>query len=603
VEWRKADFAAVLTAVKSHLYLPSAFPLPTRRSEDYSTVADWAGAGCWGRSLSQNWVRLNATSTISWSTIWSVYPEDSYFGNGLMYAFEPWSGHYEVNDAIWTSAHHTQFMSVGWLLLSGGSRGTLPGGGSYITAVSPDKTGFTLVLETLQGNCLRCSGGATTAQTLTFALTNGLPGPGSVLKAWSTQQGASFVQEPDVTVAADGTITVSVAADGMLTVSTVATASHGAFPSVPIPASAPFPLPYADSFDESANLYDALPRYFADQGGSFAVRGGVVQQVVGADPGPNGWGGNRDPYTLIGDKVADIEVSIDVAFNAGSPDRGLGAAPEPAAPAPAPASAALPGNALAAVTACNASSPMQQWDLGVISAGYLSLAGDSGGVCLDNPGCGGASTQIDFWPCVTSGGACNDDGLRWAFGADGLLTTPSAPGTCARLDADGGVRLAAAPCAATDAGASWAYNKATKLVQALNPPGGGGALCLEATPAPPPPPAPPAPDGVAYALLQIRVPTYTGRNEGFSLVARATGEWRVLVGESVLANGSLPAPFNSSAWHTLLLSAKGSAIAAAVDGATVLQTQSALNAAAGQVAIGSGYHYASFDNFRMAAAT
>lgn len=41
-------------------------------SEDYSTVADWAGAGCWGRSLSQNWVLLNSTATISWSTIWFV---------------------------------------------------------------------------------------------------------------------------------------------------------------------------------------------------------------------------------------------------------------------------------------------------------------------------------------------------------------------------------------------------------------------------------------------------------------------------------------------------------------------------------------------------
>lgn len=46
-------------------------------SEDFSTVNDWAGAGCWGRSLNQNFVLLNATSTISWSTIWAVYPQVS----------------------------------------------------------------------------------------------------------------------------------------------------------------------------------------------------------------------------------------------------------------------------------------------------------------------------------------------------------------------------------------------------------------------------------------------------------------------------------------------------------------------------------------------
>ena len=94
---------------------------------------------------------LNLTSTIAWSTIWSVYPQDVYFGNGLMYAMSLWSGHYDVNPSIWTSAHHCRFMSIGWHLLHGGS--------SYVPATSPDKSEFTLVLETLQGNCLRCQGG------------------------------------------------------------------------------------------------------------------------------------------------------------------------------------------------------------------------------------------------------------------------------------------------------------------------------------------------------------------------------------------------------------------------------------------------------------
>ena len=38
-------------------------------NEDFSTVADWAGAGCWGRTLNQNWVLLNATSTIGRSPL------------------------------------------------------------------------------------------------------------------------------------------------------------------------------------------------------------------------------------------------------------------------------------------------------------------------------------------------------------------------------------------------------------------------------------------------------------------------------------------------------------------------------------------------------
>jgi hypothetical protein len=44
----------------------------------------------------------------AWSTIWSVYPTWPYFGNGLMYAFSPWSGHYTGIRA--PTSHHRQFI-------------------------------------------------------------------------------------------------------------------------------------------------------------------------------------------------------------------------------------------------------------------------------------------------------------------------------------------------------------------------------------------------------------------------------------------------------------------------------------------------------------
>ena len=151
----------------------------------------------------------------------------------------PWSGHYEVNPSIWTSAHHCQFMSIGWHLLQGGSSGLLPGGGSYVAARSPNGSAFTLVVETLQGNCLRCHGGSTAAQDLVFSLAGGLPGPGAVLQVWQTTQDAPFVRLADAAVAGDGTLSLHIPADAMVTVSTIATAGHGVPSAPPLTAKDP----------------------------------------------------------------------------------------------------------------------------------------------------------------------------------------------------------------------------------------------------------------------------------------------------------------------------------------------------------------------------
>ena len=284
-------------------------------SEDYSTVGDWAGAACWGRTLNVNYVTMNMTASIAWSLLWSVYPGQICDGQGLMFAFEPWSGHYTASGPLWTTAHTTQFTQPGWTYLSvGGGAGKLPGGGSYVTLVPPSgaPAGMTLVVESLQGKCLRAPGVATVDQNLTFALEGGLPGPGTTLQVWRTTAAAFFVRLSDVQVAADGTLSIFQPADSITTVSTVTTAAHGATHAVPSPAA--FPLPYADDFSGYAD--DAIARYFADMGGSWAVRGGRLVQTVPADPGPNSWAiPSADPFTYLGDAAwTDVLVTGNVKF-------------------------------------------------------------------------------------------------------------------------------------------------------------------------------------------------------------------------------------------------------------------------------------------------
>lgn len=469
-------------------------------------------------------------------------------------------------------------MNIGWHLLQGSSSGMLPGGGSYVSATSPDKSDFTLVLETLQGNCLRCSGGPTSSQNVTFALTNGLPLPGATLRVWQTTEDAPFVRLTDAVVAADGTLTVFIPADAMVTVSTITTAAHGVA-ATPIPADAPFPLPYSDDFSGYAE--DHLPRYFADQAGSFAVRGGALTQVVPADPGPNAWSKNREPYTLLGAaNWTDVTATVSVTFS-----------DAPAGGAPSSALQTRTGEP-ASVAPCSAAST--QWVFDAVAPGYLSTVAPTPLTCLNVPGCD-PSMALIYYTCVTTDCECgcpSFTNLQFHLGPNGALTTPTDSGSCVTLLSTGAVVLK--PCAA-GVGQVWTH-ESTGALSVVTP--SGSVACLAAPPPPPPP--------TVWAGVTIRAPPYPNNGprtyDGYTLRLTSTnsgsGLWQVLSELAVLANGTMPAPFNSSAPHTLVISAKAAAVTAAVDGATVW-TGSDATYAMGQVALGSGYNSATFDDFSV----
>jgi hypothetical protein len=106
---------------------------------------------------------------MAWNAIQS-YPSVGngivYNGHGMMWAEVPWSGHYYVNSPIFVSAHYTQATAPGWEFLPVGSgSGMLPGGGSYVSLVSPDscntKNGsqtveLTLVVQTMSYDLSKC---------------------------------------------------------------------------------------------------------------------------------------------------------------------------------------------------------------------------------------------------------------------------------------------------------------------------------------------------------------------------------------------------------------------------------------------------------------
>lgn len=596
-----ATFAAAVYALGEHYPCKRSCPeladpdvdIKFWSSEDQSTVADWAGAGCWGRSLLQNYVLLNATATISWSTIWSVYPAFSYFGNGLMYAYEPWSGNYTVNPTIWTSAQWTQFIAVGDTLLAApeGS-GMLPLGGSYVSSVSSSSSSqtaaaaaktFTLVLESLEGECLRCKVGPVPPQDLTFTFTpgGGVPGAGTMLYVWLSNEAAQFVFINTIVIAPDNTINFHLPSDSMVTISTsTGSAAHGTTP--PAPPSTPFPLPYSDDFND-AN-YDSLPRYFTDQAGVLAVRHGLAQQVVPADPGPNGWVRNGAPVSMVGDaNWTDVIASLHVSFDSATADRGDNAPPLPSPPTST-------ADTLAAhVTPCVPSLPKNQaWDFGLAAADYLSSRFQPFAYCLNANGC---ATDLVYYQCITSGGTCggvnNYDNLKFQLNAETGKLISAMDGQCVTVASDNTLSLL--PCTtttttttSTTASTVWNYTASTGQLSTIV--SQQQQVCLTVDVSPP------------YARLCIRS-TGNFQTGGYCLTLDTDGMWTVAAASQQLASGYLSPPgFNSTNGVQLSVAAKGTNITVSID-SNVIWSGIDSTQKKGMVSIGSGYHRAAWDNF------
>ena len=507
-------------------------------------------------------------------------------------------------------AHTTQFAQPGWRYLAvgaAGGAGPLPGGGTYVTLVAPGgpAAGATIIVESLQGKCLRADGVATIDQNVSFLLKNGLPGPGARLAHWRTTRDAFFVQQPDAVVGADGTVSLFLPADAIATLSTERSAARGE-PSA-VPPSQPFPLPYEDLFDGYAPGRDATARLFADVGGSWAVRDGALAQTVGEAPNANQWDiPTGDPFTYLGDASwADVAAVATVAFSA-------------AAPATNDAARLGYDERALALLPCNTSDGDQLWQRDVVSPSFLALPSPrsvpSGApICLDVVACG---TAVDAFTCETDPGGCdpNEANLKWELrpiaGQPGQALVASLLGAgdgCLTLSAEAGA-LSVAPCGAAPAGAQQAWATALASGSAAAPAAAATlALASDLTRclglrAPPP---------AVYARICARLPpqAWVGAGavpQGYCLDAGIDGRWRLQAGPSrgVVAEGALPAGYNASAPHAFSLHVIGANVSFAVDGAALgAWVDAQAQWASGYVGLGSGYHAAVVSSFRVEGAS
>lgn len=445
----------------------------------------------------------------------------------------------------------------------------LVSGGSFVTLVQPGGKNVTVVLEKLEGRCLRCAGQTTTTETVSIKLSPALAAIATKLQVWLTNETIQFVRLADVHPV-NGVIDVTVPKDSIVTVSTWFTGQSKA--TVTIPKDEPFPSSLTEDFQSYP--IDGLAKYFADNGGSFQVAADphdptnmVYKQWVRAENGVNRWGRNVPPVSLLGNTTwASATATVSVKFDSSTP---------PPAPTPAPTP----------------------------PTPYSNFQNQYNGLCLDARGKGTADgTQVDVWTCESASneafnlnnethefveshgtGKCISDNqcaagtgvcleecataTKWALGPDNTIvkigTTQCLQASSKQLDGN----VVVAPCnTPATPQEQW---KSTK-----NPT--------------------PAPDLDLHVGLCVHADRSGG---GTCLMMNNTGSWTLTDQGKAVSSGTVKKDVYTE-WTSLQISATGTAAAAVVDGHASPQTN--LGAArAGMVSINSNYNVVYFDNFTL----
>lgn len=260
-------------------------------------------------AFNENFIRSGATKIVNWYDIAGVYPVEPYSVDpAMILAHSPWSGNYQVREALWGYAHYGQFTQAGWQYLNGGS-GELTGGGTFVTLKSPGND-YSIIIETKE---------AKAPQQMRFEISGGLSG--KELCVWHSNAKEQFIRQPGIKPV-NGAFTLTLEPDSIYSLSTTTGQQKGSFNN--IPASKTFPFPYYETFDEyrSPEQWGYLPRYTADIAGAFEIagcpgkKGKCLRQSV---PVPTlSWAPDWLPYTILGDdRWQNYEISTDVYLNPG----------------------------------------------------------------------------------------------------------------------------------------------------------------------------------------------------------------------------------------------------------------------------------------------
>jgi galactosylceramidase len=231
----------------------------------------------------------------------AIYDNVPYTYKGVIAAAHPWSGHYEIDNGLWVTAHFTQFIEPGWVYLdSGCSSGA---DNSYLTLKNPGTDDVTIII---------LNRGVSDTEYI-FNLNNLNV---NNLYAWGTDEENQFYQMAGIP-AASGGFAITVPPKTIYTLSTTSGQRKGE-PADGIPGDTALALPYLDNFDG----YEpgGQPRYTVDQSGAFEISsdglsGNCLKQLITRDIKPLDWErrASPSPYTLLGDQNwKNYQISADI---------------------------------------------------------------------------------------------------------------------------------------------------------------------------------------------------------------------------------------------------------------------------------------------------
>lgn len=299
--WEKEPYSSTVAA--------QSLNKPLYNSEGGPWKGDWDGFEYLVRLYNRNYILGKSTRVITWSLISSYYDNLSLPKSGLMMANTPWSGHFEIQPAIWATAHTTQFAKPGWRYVDGGC-GLFPGG-SYVTLRSNENTDYSMIIETMDTD---------KPQTISISLDQSFTG--KILHVWKSTKGkCEFERQKDISLK-NNHFTFHPDGKSVYSISTTSGQKKGNYIA---PNQNAFPFPYQTSFENDST--GQLAKYFIDQCGVFEVhsrndgQGKCLKQVI--DQQGTEWELGMHPFvsTIIGDTCwtnYEVHCDVNISENTGS---------------------------------------------------------------------------------------------------------------------------------------------------------------------------------------------------------------------------------------------------------------------------------------------